>query len=268
MYVLPIIILVLAISLFYFKFFYKNQADGPQVAKEEKVKIALMETDMGNIKLELYPEAAPKTVENFVKLSEKGYYNGVVFHRVMKDFMIQGGDPSGTGMEGESAFGKDFEDEINPWSIGVSEENITAFQKSGYKYDKKLTSLKNEVGAIAMANKGANTNSSQFFIITEQAQPHLDGKHTVFGKVIEGMDVVRKIAAVEVDEYDKPKTDIKIKAITITDGTKGESGSGSTEIKTEGPVSETSSSSPVQIQAVDSDGNPVDIGSQIQIETE
>jgi len=126
---------------------------------------ATMETDKGNIVLELYPGYAPKTVNNFVFLARQGFYDGIKFHRVISNFVIQGGDPTGTGSGGP---GYKFEDEVrdNP--------------------------LKHETGAISMANAGANTNGSQFFI-THSPQPHLNGKHTVFGKVIEGQDVVDAI---------------------------------------------------------------------------
>lgn len=127
---------------------------------------AVIETDKGNIELELYPQNAPKTVNNFVFLAKEGFYDGVSFHRVISNFMIQGGDPTGTGMEGP---GYRFEDEIagNP--------------------------LKHETGVISMANAGPNTNGSQFFI-THAPQLHLDGSHTVFGKVIKGQDVVDAIS--------------------------------------------------------------------------
>ncbi|HXF61834.1 MAG TPA: peptidylprolyl isomerase [Caldilineaceae bacterium] len=126
---------------------------------------ATLETDRGDIVLELYPKHAPKTVNNFVFLARQGFYDGVTFHRVIRDFMIQGGDPTGTGRGGP---GYRFEDETrgNP--------------------------LKHETGVISMANAGPNTNGSQFFI-THSPQPHLDGRHTVFGKVIEGQDVVDSI---------------------------------------------------------------------------
>lgn len=124
-----------------------------------------METVRGNIELELYPQYAPKTVNNFVYLAREGYYDGVTFHRVISNFMIQGGDPTGTGSGGP---GYKFEDEV------------------------KGNPLRHESGVISMANAGPNTNGSQFFI-THSPQPHLDGKHTVFGKVIEGKDVVDSI---------------------------------------------------------------------------
>ncbi len=151
---------------------------------------AVIETDKGNIKLELYPADAPKTVANFVSLINRGFYNGLKFHRVISDFMIQSGDPKGDGTGGP---GYAFGDEINPWSLGLSEETIKSYEAQGYKYTKDLTSHKMTPGALAMANAGANTNGSQFFIVTQQDQPHLDGKHTVFGRVVEGMDVVLKI---------------------------------------------------------------------------
>lgn len=157
--------------------------------QENKKMIATISTTMGDIKLELFQKDAPKTVENFQKLAEKGYYNGVIFHRVIKDFMIQGGDPTGTGRGGESIFGSRFEDEINEHKIVV--------------------------GTLAMANAGPNTNGSQFFIVTEQDQPRLDGSYTVFGQVTEGMEVVRKIAAVKTDANDKPLEDVKMTKVTV-----------------------------------------------------
>jgi len=153
-------------------------------------KYAIIETAKGNIKLELYSVDAPKTVANFTSLIGKGFYNGLKFHRVISDFMIQGGDPKGDGTGGP---GYSFEDEMNPWSLGLSEETIKSYEAQGYKYTRNLTSHKMVPGALAMANAGPNTNGSQFFIVTQQDQPHLDGKHTVFGQVVEGMDVVRKI---------------------------------------------------------------------------
>lgn len=164
----------------------KRQA---KLERENRKMYATMSTTMGDIKFELFKKDAPKTVENFKGLAEKGYYNGVIFHRVIQDFMIQGGDPTGTGRGGESIYGEKFEDEINKHKIIA--------------------------GTLAMANAGPNTNGSQFFIVTEAPQPHLDGKHTAFGQVIEGMDVVKKIAAVEVDAYDKPLEDVKITGIKI-----------------------------------------------------
>lgn len=162
----------------------------PVPDKSSTGKTAVITTDYGDIKLELYSDAAPKTVANFVSLIQKGFYNGLKFHRVISDFMIQGGDPKGDGTGGP---GYAFEDEINPWSLGLSEDAIKALEVEGYKYTHNLNSHKVIAGALAMANAGPNTNGSQFFIVTEQNQPHLDGRHTVFGRVIEGMDVVRKV---------------------------------------------------------------------------
>jgi cyclophilin family peptidyl-prolyl cis-trans isomerase len=166
----------------------------PTSLAENQQMIATISTNQGDIKVELFQKDAPKTVENFQKLAEKGYYNNVIFHRVIKDFMIQGGDPTGTGRGGESAFGGKFEDEINSHKIVA--------------------------GTLAMANAGANTNGSQFFIVTESAQPHLDGKHTAFGQVIEGMDIVKKIAGLEVDVNDKPLQDVKMTKVTVETKTK------------------------------------------------
>ncbi len=141
------------------------------VILNQENKIAVIETNKGNIKLELFSKDAPKTVENFVKLASENFYNGITFHRVISDFMIQTGDP----------LSKD----DNPSNDGTG--------GPGYSFEDEINSHKVEVGSLAMANSGPNTNGSQFFIVTERAQPHLDGKHTVFGKVLEGMDVVISI---------------------------------------------------------------------------
>ncbi|MBI2676386.1 MAG: peptidylprolyl isomerase [Candidatus Yanofskybacteria bacterium] len=170
--------------------------DSPQEAELPDRILAVIETVRGNIELELYPKVAPKTVLNFISLAQKDFYDGTKFHRVVSGFVIQGGDPLsktddpavGTGGPGYA-----FEDEINPKSLSVSEAVIKQLEAAGYKYDYNLKSLPNSVGAISMANAGPNTNGSQFFIITEQDQPSLNGKHTVFGKVVKGMDVVRAI---------------------------------------------------------------------------
>lgn len=142
---------------------YKNQP--PMTIETTKNYIVDMETNKGTIKIELYPQHAPITVNNFVFLANEGFYNGVVFHRVIPNFVIQGGDPTGTGRGGP---GYQFVDET------------------------KGNPLKHGTGFLSMANAGANTNGSQFFV-THSPQPHLDGKHTVFGKVIEGMDIVNAI---------------------------------------------------------------------------
>jgi cyclophilin family peptidyl-prolyl cis-trans isomerase len=198
----------------------KEKAETMPKTESAKNPIVIIETDKGNIKIELFTADAPKTVENFLGLVKKGYYNGITFHRVIPDFMIQGGDPTGTGGGGESIFGDKFEDEINAKSLGLEdvlvkdspmypflkqmydEETVekykdkslmALYEGTGYKYSDKLKSHKMEKGAVAMANAGPNTNGSQFFIVSTKAQPHLDGKHTVFGQVLEGMDVVAKI---------------------------------------------------------------------------
>ena len=148
-------------------------------------EIIVLETNQGRIEIKLMPEAAPKACENFIGLAEKGYYNGIIFHRVIKEFMIQGGDPTGTGRGGESIWGKPFEDEVN--------------QK--IKFDSP--------GILAMANSGPGTNGSQFFITTA-ATPWLNMHHTIFGKVIAGYDVVQKIENTDVDSSDKPIVEQKI----------------------------------------------------------
>ncbi|WP_416150644.1 peptidylprolyl isomerase [Salipaludibacillus sp. HK11] len=152
---------------------------------------AIIHTNMGAIHLELFPEVAPLAVENFVTLGKEGYYEDVIFHRVIENFMIQGGDPTGTGMGGESAFGEPFEDEFDE-------------------------SVSHQKGALSMANSGANTNGSQFFIVhAEEGTPHLDGGHTVFGQVTEGMDVVDEIATTEVEPGDRPVEDVVIESVEI-----------------------------------------------------
>jgi cyclophilin family peptidyl-prolyl cis-trans isomerase len=147
---------------------------------------ATMHTNHGAIELELFDEDAPKTVENFRKLAADGFYDGVIFHRVIKDFMIQGGDPTGTGTGGP---GYTFEDEFNEHKV--------------------------ERGALAMANAGPNTNGSQFFIVTTDAAPWLDGKHTVFGRVTGGMDAVDSIEGTDTDAADKPSSDAVIERVDV-----------------------------------------------------
>ncbi|OGZ00347.1 MAG: hypothetical protein A2945_00725 [Candidatus Liptonbacteria bacterium RIFCSPLOWO2_01_FULL_52_25] len=158
---------------------------------------ATIKTTKGDIELELYPNVAPKTAANFVKLAESKFYDGTKFHRVIADFMIQGGDPLSKTNDprvGTGGPGYQFTDEINPKALGLSTADIQQLEAAGYTYDFALPSLPVDVGAIAMANSGPNTNGSQFFIVTIAPQPHLNGRHTVFGKVVAGMDVVRKIA--------------------------------------------------------------------------
>lgn len=180
--------------------------------------IATITTNHGEIKIRLFPEQAPKAVANFIALAKKGYYNGIIFHRVIPDFMIQGGDPTGTGMGGESSFGGEFEDEFSD----------------------ELFNIK---GALSMANAGPNTNGSQFFIVSNEnvpaqmvsqmqaagypdeiiaaykngGTPWLDHRHTVFGQVFAGLDVVKEISAVARNAQDKPKEDVVMTSIEITD---------------------------------------------------
>ena len=185
-------------------YYFINRSNGskniqPTVEQKDAEKIMVtISTEKGNIDLELYPSAAPKTVANFVKLAKDGFYNGTKFHRVIADFMIQGGDPlskSNDPRVGSGGPGYRFEDEINPKSIGVDDAVIAQLESAGYKYNYGLKSLPVDVGSIAMANSGPNTNGSQFFIVTYSAQPHLNGKHTVFGRVADeaSLEVVRKI---------------------------------------------------------------------------
>ncbi|MED1205924.1 peptidylprolyl isomerase [Heyndrickxia acidicola] len=186
-----------------------------EVLKNEK--LVEMKTNMGNIKIKLFPEQAPKTVENFVKHSENGYYDGLIFHRIINGFMIQGGDPSGNGTGGQSIYGSPFEDE----------------------FSQELFNLR---GALSMANAGPNSNGSQFFIVQSQqvdpgmktqmeqagypqevvdaymekgGTPWLDFRHTVFGQVIEGMDVVDTIANVRTGMQDKPLHDVVIEKVEV-----------------------------------------------------
>ena len=179
--------------------------------------LVTVHTNHGDFKLELFPEIAPKTVENFVTHAKNGYYNGVIFHRVIEDFMIQGGDPTGTGMGGESIYGRTFEDE---------------FSREAF----------NLYGALPMANAGPNTNGSQFFIVTAKqvpaqmlkqlkdggrpeeiveeyakigGTPWLDHRHTVFGRVVEGMDVVLEIEGVKRNGQDRPLEDVVIESMEV-----------------------------------------------------
>jgi len=175
----------------------------------------VIHTTKGDIEAELYTKDAPKTTANFQQLSDKGYYDNLTFHRVIKGFMIQGGDPTGDGTGGESASGGTFEDEINPQSLGLSSTQIKQLEDQGYKYNYNLNSHKMTGGSLAMANSGPDTNGSQFFIVTEKDQPHLDGQHTVFGKVTKGLDVAKAISEVEVDENDKPKEPVYITSIEL-----------------------------------------------------
>ncbi len=157
------------------------------IAKDPEV---ILHTNRGDIVLKLFPKAAPLAVENFIKLSKKGYYNGTIFHRVIKGFMIQGGDPTGTGRGGESIWGREFKNEYAP--------NLV--------FDKPYL--------LAMANRGPNTNGSQFFI-TVAPTPWLNGGYTIFGKVIKGKDVVDKINSTATDSMDKPLKPQKILSVEV-----------------------------------------------------
>ncbi len=149
---------------------------------------ATLQTNHGAIRIELYPDDAPKTVSNFEELAGKGFYDGLTFHRVIEDFMIQGGCPQGTGTGGP---GYQFEDEPNEHHV--------------------------DRGALAMANAGPNTNGSQFFIVTAESCRWLDGKHTVFGRVVEGMDVVDEISRVPKDRNDRPNDPVVIERVELSD---------------------------------------------------
>jgi len=154
---------------------------------------ATITTAKGDIVLNLYPKVAPKTVENFVTLANDNYYDGTTFHRVIASFMIQGGDScskTGECVPGTGGPGYKFEDEINPKALGLSDSEIASLEQQGYVYDYSLPSMPVNVGTIAMANAGPNTNGSQFFIVSTTNQLHLNGLHTVFGDVASGMDVV------------------------------------------------------------------------------
>ncbi len=162
--------------------FITNVYAGEEIMKDQ---IVVLETNQGSIEIKLFTNTAPKACENFTGLVKKGYYEGIIFHRVIKDFMIQGGDPTGTGRGGESIWGKPFEDEVTP----------------GVSFDKE--------GLLAMANAGPGTNGSQFFIITAKT-PWLNMKHTIFGEVVSGYDVVKKIESVPTDSSDRPLSEQKI----------------------------------------------------------
>jgi cyclophilin family peptidyl-prolyl cis-trans isomerase len=148
---------------------------------------ATLTTSEGTIEIEFFPEDAPKTVDNFTKLAQDGFYDGLIFHRVIPDFMIQGGCPQGTGTGGP-----------------------------GYKFEDEINQHKAVRGSLAMANAGPNTNGSQFFIITTEATPWLDGKHTVFGQVTNGQDVAEQISRVDRDARDRPLTAVTLEKVEIS----------------------------------------------------
>jgi cyclophilin family peptidyl-prolyl cis-trans isomerase len=169
---------------------YSSDADGNA---SEKAPKAVIHTNMGDITLEFYPKDAPKTVKNWLTHAKNGYYDGVIFHRVIKGFMMQGGDPTGTGSGGESIYGRTFEDETNAGS---------ALYKTGYKR-----------GVVAMANAGPNTNGSQFFIM--HADYGLAPNYTIFAHVVDGMDVVDKICTSKTAAGDRPVKEVKMESITV-----------------------------------------------------
>jgi peptidyl-prolyl cis-trans isomerase B (cyclophilin B) len=156
------------------------------VKYDRAVSTAILTTNRGAIGLELFDADAPKTVANFVKLAGEGFYDGVIFHRVIEDFMIQGGDPTGTGMGGP-----------------------------GYKFEDEPNQHRVERGALAMANSGPNTNGSQFFIVTADSCPWLDGLHTVFGHVTSGMDVIDAINSTDTDMNDRPVEEVRIESVVV-----------------------------------------------------
>ena len=171
--------------LAFFTYVFFNFCFAEDMAMKNENNVLVIETSQGSIEVLLYPDVAPKTVENFTKLAANHYYDGTIFHRVIPNFMIQGGDPLGTGTGGQSIWGKPFADEVSP----------------KVKFDK--------VGLLAMANRGPNTNGSQFFITTAPT-PWLNLKHTIFGEVIKGYEVVKKIESTPTGPQDRPLTPQKI----------------------------------------------------------
>lgn len=168
----------------------QGREEGGAAVKRQGSPHAVIETSRGTITCRLFPDKAPKACENFTLLAGRGYYNGVIFHRVIPGFMIQGGDPTGTGRGGASAWGAAFEDEFDP---SVSHDRP---------------------GVLSMANAGPGTNGSQFFI-TLAPTPWLDNRHTIFGEVVEGMETVRTIGAVETRPGDKPVTDVLMERVSV-----------------------------------------------------
>ena len=165
-------------------------SDFQKAAPKSGETLVRLETNLGAVVLRFFPEEAPKTVENFLALCKAGYYDGVIFHRAIPDFMIQGGDPSGTGMGGQSSFGHEFENEASP-------------------------RLSHVVGALSMANAGPDTNGSQFFIVQGKDAKFLDGDYSIFGQVVEGQDTVDRIAKLPRNRNDKPLSEAKILSASI-----------------------------------------------------
>ncbi|PIQ76985.1 hypothetical protein COU78_06500 [Candidatus Peregrinibacteria bacterium CG10_big_fil_rev_8_21_14_0_10_49_24] len=223
----------------------KEQEQAPAAQQEEATTMsyegeilsgkhtATIRTSLGDIVVELDADNAPKTVTNFIALAKEGYYDNLLFHRVIPDFMIQGGDPNGNGTGGSSVFGETFEDEINAETYGLHKRMLKEevqdqalpeelaeaslkeyYEMLGYHYSTDFKSLPMGYGYLAMANRGPNTNGSQFFVIQrKEGTPWLEGKHTVFGKVTEGLDVLEAIAAVERGANDKPVEDVTFSVI-------------------------------------------------------
>src|SRR3989338_5700881 len=189
--------LVIVIGLFLFQTIAAIPLQAENSTPQDKDTLMIFETTQGNFEVLLYPEAAPKACENFMKLAAKGYYDGTVFHRVIKGFMIQGGDPTATGRGGESIWVKPFEDEVR---------KDVQFEKAGI---------------LAMANSGPGTNGSQFFI-TVAPTPHLNRRHTLFGEVTQGYEIVKKISETSVDSNDKPVTEQKINRLYLKKWQQGE----------------------------------------------
>ncbi len=192
--ILPLFLVMIAYGLLFaygkLNNLNSNTSDKGNYFMSDSITVAIIKTNMGTIEIELFADQTPKTVENFVGLAEKGYYEGVIFHRVIKNFMLQAGDPTGTGRGGASFWGGKFEDEF-------------------------VSDLKHDTpGILSMANAGPNTNGSQFFI-TLVPTPWLDGKHTVFGKVINGMDVVYAIGEVKTAAGDRPVNEVVMEEVTI-----------------------------------------------------
>ncbi len=195
-----IAVIVICLAVFSVYSLIKNNSEGnfgenSGVSEIQKEKVAVLETNLGTIKFKMFYKDAPKTCANFERLTEKKFYDGIKFHRVIKDFMIQTGDPNSRD---------------DDWS-----DDGTG--GPGYKFEDEINEHKLVRGAVAMANSGPNTNGSQFFIVTAKETPWLDGKHTVFGKVIKGMDIVDKIGNSETNKNDHPLKDIVVEKVYIED---------------------------------------------------
>ncbi|MDD5050756.1 MAG: peptidylprolyl isomerase [Candidatus Pacebacteria bacterium] len=196
-----------------------SQPASPITSQKTSNTMVTLKTSMGDIVLELFADKAPKTVDNFIALAKKGFYDGTKFHRVIRDFMIQGGDPLSKGDDtsryGTGGPGYTFSDEINAESLGLSADAIAQLVAMGYKFQTDITSVHLTQGIIAMANSGPNTNGSQFFIVTAKATPWLDGHHTPFGKVVSGLDIVLAISKVKTGPNDLPVTPVVVNQVVV-----------------------------------------------------